>query len=61
VSILGSPFFLMQDHFEDSDLQESRTPLHHACEEGHVEAVVVLLAAGAALEARDHVSAISMR
>jgi ankyrin repeat protein len=51
----------MQDHFEDSDPQESRTPLHHACEEGHVEAVVVLLAAGAALETRDHVSAISMR
>jgi ankyrin repeat protein len=34
------------------------TPLHWACEGGHVEVVSVLLSAGAALEARDEVSAV---
>jgi ankyrin repeat protein len=39
-------------------LQEGRTPLHSACEVGHVEVASVLLAAGAALEAREKVSVV---
>jgi hypothetical protein len=36
-------------------LQDGWTPLHRACWRGKVELVSVLLAAGAALEARDQV------
>jgi hypothetical protein len=34
------------------DLQERRTPLHSACAHGHLEAMSVLLRAGANIEAR---------
>jgi ankyrin repeat protein len=39
-------------------LQEERIPLHIACLGGHVEVISVLLAAGAAVEAQDKVSAV---
>jgi ankyrin repeat protein len=36
-------------------LQYGHPPLHNACSRGHVEVVSLLLAASAALEARDQV------
>jgi ankyrin repeat protein len=39
-------------------LKAGSTPLRSACRGGHVEVVSLLLAAGAALEARNHVSAV---
>jgi ankyrin repeat protein len=36
-------------------LQLGFTPLHHACERGHVEVVTVLLSAGAPIEAQTQV------
>jgi ankyrin repeat protein len=39
-----------------TSLQDGMTPLHEACQGGHVEVVSVLLTAGANLEAIDNVS-----
>jgi ankyrin repeat protein len=36
-------------------LQDRLTPLHHACDRGHVEVVTLLLSAGARIEAQNQV------
>jgi hypothetical protein len=42
-------------------LQFKKTPLHHACSEGHAEVVTVLLAAGAQVDAKDRVWTVEIR
>jgi ankyrin repeat protein len=48
----------MSDESESDSLEDEKTPLHIACQGGHVEMVSELLSAGAALEARAEVSAV---
>jgi ankyrin repeat protein len=42
-------------------LQDTCTPLHRACSEGHAEVVTVLLAAGAQVDAKDWVWTVEIR
>jgi ankyrin repeat protein len=42
-------------------LQSGCAPLHHACSEGHVEMVIVLLRAGAQVVAQDRVWTVEIR
>jgi ankyrin repeat protein len=42
-------------------LQDRLTPLHHACSEGHVEVVTVLVRAGAQIDAQDRVWTVEIR
>jgi hypothetical protein len=42
-------------------LQSGCTPLHHACSEGHVEVVIVLLRAGAQVDTQNEVWTVDIR